>query len=58
MKTQISIIKLLAITMTLAALLVATSVQAQETEKSLYERLGGVFAIALEMTTFRSREIT
>lgn len=33
--------------MTLTALLVATSVQAaQQTEKSLYERLGGVFAIA------------
>ena len=47
MKTQISIIKSLAIAVTLTALLVATSVQAaQQTEKSLYERLGGVFAIA------------
>ena len=47
MKTQTSFIKPLAIAMALAALLVATPVQAApETEKSLYERLGGVFAIA------------
>ena len=53
MKTQISIIKSLAIAMTLAALLVATSVQASpQTEKSLYERLGGVFAIAAVVDHF------
>jgi len=40
MKTQISIIKSIAIAMTLTALLVATSMQAApQTEKSLYERL-------------------
>ena len=50
MKTQISIIKSLAIAMTLTGLLVATSVQAQETEKS--ERLGGVFAIAAVVDHF------
>ena len=53
MKTQISIMKTLAIAMTLTALLVATSVQAApETEKSLYERLGGVFAIAAVVDHF------
>ena len=53
MKTQISIIKSLAIAMTLTALLVATSVQAApQTEKSLYERLGGVFAIAAVVDHF------
>ena len=52
MKRQISIIKSLAIAMTLTALLVATSVRAQETEKSLYERLGGVFAIAAVVDHF------
>ncbi len=53
MKTQISIIKSLAIAMTLTALLVATSVQAApEAEKSLYERLGGVFAIAAVVDHF------
>src|SRR5687767_2470560 len=47
MKTQTSIIKSIAIAMTLTALLVAISVQAAaQSEKSLYERLGGVFAIA------------
>jgi hypothetical protein len=47
MKTQISISKSIAIAMTLTALLAAISVQAvPQTEKTLYERLGGVFAIA------------
>lgn len=47
MKTQVSIIRSLAIVMTLAVVLVGTSRQAAaQTEKSLYERLGGVFAIA------------
>lgn len=53
MKTQSSIIKSLAIGMTLTALLVATSVRAApEVEKSLYERLGGVFAIAAVIDHF------
>ena len=53
MKTQISIIKSLAIAMTLTALLVPTFVQAApEAEKSLYERLGGVFAIAAVVDHF------
>ena len=53
MKTQISIIKSIAIAMTLTALLVAISVQAvPQTEKSLYERLGGVFAIAAVVDHF------
>jgi len=47
MKTTNSVAKSLAIGMTLIALLVATSAPAApEAEKSLYERLGGVFAIA------------
>ena len=47
MKTTNSVAKSLAIGMTLIALLVATSaLAAPEAEKSLYERLGGVFAIA------------
>ncbi len=45
--------KTLAIAMTLTALLAATSVQAApEIEKSLYERLGGVFAIAAVVDHF------
>jgi hemoglobin len=53
MKTQISIIKSLVIAMTLTALLVATMVQAtSQAEKSLYERLGGVFAIAAVVDHF------
>jgi hemoglobin len=53
MKTQLSIIKSLAMAMTLVALLVAASVQAsRQTEKSLYERLGGVFAIAAVVDHF------
>ncbi len=53
MKTQSSIIKSLAIVMTLTALVVATFVQASsQTDKSLYERLGGVFAIAAVVDHF------
>ena len=52
MKIRISLIKSLAIALTLIAFLFATSVQAQETEKSLYERLGGVFAIAAVVDHF------
>ena len=44
MKAQISIIKSLAVLITLTVVLVGQS--AAQTEKSLYERLGGVFAIA------------
>ena len=52
MKTQISIVKSLAIAISLTALL-ATSVQAApQSEKSLYERLGGVFAIAAVVDHF------
>ena len=47
-----SIIKSRAIALTLTALLFAASVPAQETEKSLYERLGGVFAIAAVVDHF------
>jgi hemoglobin len=47
MRTTNSIAKSLAISTTLIAALVATSAPAApEAEKSLYERLGGVFAIA------------
>ena len=58
MKTQSSFIKPLAIAMALAAplvaaLFVASSVQAApQNEKSLYERLGGVFAIAAVIDHF------
>ena len=53
MKTQISIGKSLAIAMALTALLGATFVQAApQNEKSLYERLGGVFAIAAVVDHF------
>ena len=51
MKTRISIIKLLAIVMTLTVLSIATSAQVAP-EKSLYERLGGVFAIAAVVDYF------
>ena len=44
MKTQISIIKSIAIAMTLTALLVASVQAGPQTEKSLYERLGGAIA--------------
>lgn len=47
MKTQISIIRVLAMAMSLTAILVATFVQAAtQTDRSLYERLGGIFGIA------------
>ncbi len=47
MKTKASIVRSLGIIITLTVLLVGTSRQATaQTEKSLYERLGGVFAIA------------
>ena len=53
MKTQNSIIKPVAIATALAALLIATPGQAdQPKEKSLYERLGGVFAIAAVVDHF------
>ncbi len=53
MKPQMLIVKSLAIAMTLTAVLVATSVHsAQQIEKSLYERLGGVFAIAAVVDHF------
>ena len=53
MKTQFLIMKSLAMAMTLTGLLVATSMQAAaQTEKSLYERLGGVFAIAAVVDHF------
>ena len=52
MKTK-SLIKPFAIVTALAALLVATPVQADPpSEKSLYERLGGVFAIAAVVDHF------
>jgi hemoglobin len=51
MRKQISIIRSLAIVMTLAALAVATSAQTAP-EKSLYERLGGVFAISAVVDHF------
>lgn len=53
MQTRISIIKSLAVAITLTAILFATSMQAAaQTEKSLYERLGGVFAIAAVVDHF------
>ncbi len=54
MRTQSSFIRSLAIAMTFTVLLVATSVQAapKKSEKSLYERLGGVFAIAAVVDHF------
>jgi len=51
MRKQISIIRSLAILVTLTALAVATSAQATP-EKSLYERLGGVFAISAVVDHF------
>ncbi len=53
MKAQISILRSLAIAISLAAIFVATSGQsAAQTEKSLYERLGGVFAISAVVDHF------
>ena len=47
MKTKASIVRSFGILITLAFIFVASSQQAvAQTEKSLYERLGGVFAIA------------
>ena len=47
MKTKASIFRSIAIALTLTFVLVGTARQAlAQTEKSLYERLGGVFAIA------------
>lgn len=53
MKAQSPFIKSLVVAMTLTFVLVATSVPAApEPEKSLYERLGGVFAIAAVVDHF------
>lgn len=53
MKAQSPFIKSLVVGMTLTFVLVATSVPAApEPEKSLYERLGGVFAIAAVVDHF------
>jgi len=53
MKTQISIVKSLAMVMTLAVILAGTATEvAAQTEKSLYERLGGVFAISAVVNHF------
>ncbi len=53
MKIHSLFIKSLAMAMTLTAILVATSAQADtQAEKSLYERLGGVFAIAAVVDHF------
>ena len=47
MKTKASIIRSVAVAATLTVILVGTALQAAaQSEKSLYERLGGVFAIA------------
>lgn len=51
MRAQISIIRSLAIVMTLTAFAISASAQATP-EKSLYERLGGVFAIAAVVDHF------
>jgi len=53
MRTQISITKTLVKVLTLTVILLATSMQAAaQTEKSLYERLGGIFAIAAVVDHF------
>jgi hemoglobin len=53
MKTHSLIIKSLVMAITLTAIFIATSVQAAaQTEKSLYERLGGVFAISAVVNHF------
>ena len=47
MKTRAYSVRSIGVTITLAVIIVGTSLQASaQTEKSLYERLGGVFAIA------------
>jgi hemoglobin len=53
MKTHSLIIKSLGMAMTLTAIFIVTSAQATaQTEKSLYERLGGVFAISAVVNHF------
>lgn len=53
MRTQISIVRSFVKVMALAVILIATSMQAvAQTEKSLYERLGGVFAISAVVDHF------
>jgi hemoglobin len=53
MKTQISVSRSLAKVMVVTAILIATSMRAAaQTEKSLYERLGGVFAISAVVDHF------
>lgn len=53
MRTQISIIRSFVKVMALTAILIAASMQAAaQTEKSLYERLGGVFAISAVVDHF------
>ena len=53
MKTQISFFKPFAVVIALAFLIAASAVQAaQPNEKSLYERLGGVFAISAVVDHF------
>ena len=53
MKTQISIARSLAKVMTLGVLFAATTMQAAaQTEKSLYDRLGGVFAVSAVVDHF------
>ncbi len=53
MNIRFSIIRSLAIAMTLAGLILAASTKAAaQTEKSLYERLGGVFAISAVVDHF------
>jgi hemoglobin len=53
MKTQISVIRSVAMAMTLTVALAGAATQAAaQTEKSLYERLGGVFAISAVVDHF------
>lgn len=53
MRTQISINRSLVKVMALAAILIGSSMQAAaQTEKSLYDRLGGVFAISAVVDHF------
>ena len=53
MKTKDLILKIVAIVIVMAGLLIATQLQAAgPNEKSLYERLGGVFAIAAVVDHF------
>ncbi len=58
METQSSFLKPFAIVIALAALLATTVVQAAPAnEKSLYERLGGVFAIAAVVDHFSDKPL-